>query len=481
MQKREVGIWKRLLALVLAAMLSFTLSIPALAANTSFFFFFANFWAYDAIQSAVSKGITNGYADGTFKPGSSVTNAHFAAFLARAFYPWDIEEGAYLRPYEKKAWYENNIYALEKHDVLDGTVVGKNFDANINQPISRYDMAQMMYNVLVDQKVELPSVEKRDAARSAINDWESVPVQYQSAVAACYAMGVLNGQSDGNFGGKNPMNRAQGCVVVYRLTQKINGEETPSQPAMPEEVEQPTTPEQPSKPSYGTQTLTNGKAVTEENVSELLEELKTKYPNKGYYDPYNPSYYFEARGTAGVECAKLAFMLSDEIFGKDAPIRSHTDYNNIKLGDIIELRDENGQTYHWNVVNEIGLAPSMAIYLKTTDGGPSGVISWKGTYYTNKFDYERIWTRYPESYDDDIRNGLAEKTAYMKALEAQEEAGGEKEMRCANCGFLMRKPGGEINPNGNSFGECPTCHNWYLCGQCFSSTAMQQHMDRCTG
>ena len=279
--------------------------------------------------------------------------------------------------------------------MLDGTVVGKNFDANINQPISRYDMAQMMYNVLVDQEVELPSVEKRDEVRSAIKDWESVPVQYQSAVAACYAMGVLNGQSDGNFGGKNLMNRGQACVVVYRLTQKINGEELPSQPTIPEEVEQPTTPEQPSKPSYGTQTLTNGKAVTEENVSELLEELKSKYPNKGYYDPYNPSYYFEARGTAGVECAKLAFMLSDEIFGQEAPISSHSNYNNVKVGDIIEHK-KNGETYHWSVVNTVGTAPNGSVYVLITEGGPTGEIRWKAMYDVSKFDDEVIWTRYPD-------------------------------------------------------------------------------------
>ena len=380
---------KRIAALLLALVLCMGISVPALASSQQFTDVPASFWAYTEIMTAAQKGITGGYDDGTFKPGSNVTNAHFAAFLARAFYPWDIEEGAYLRPYEKKAWYENNIYALEKHDVLDGTVVGKNFDANINQPISRYDMAQMMYNVLVDQKVELPSVEKRDAARSAIKDWESVPVQYQSAVAACYAMGVLNGQSDGNFGGKNPMNRAQGCVVVYRLTQKIETGSTEIEPSVPEK------PEEPSNPSTNTQTLTNGKAVTEENVASLLEELKAKYPNKGYYDPYNPPYYFKAFGVYGLECAKLACMLSDEIFGQEAPISSHSNYKNIKVGDIIEHK-KNGETYHWSIVNEVGTAPSGSVYVQITEGGPTGIIDWTTYYYIKNFDDEVVWTRYPD-------------------------------------------------------------------------------------
>ena len=380
-------------SLILAFMMILSIcQIPAVASG-DFTDVPSTFWAYTEITEAVSKGITNGYTDGTFTPGNSVTNAHFAAFLARAFYPWDIEEGAYLRPYEKKAWYENNIYALEKHDVLDGTVVGKNFDANINQPISRYDMAQMMYNVLADQKVELPSVEKRDEARSAIKDWESVPVQYQSAVAACYAMGVLNGQSDGNFGGNNLMNRGQGCVVVYRLTQKIETGSTGIEPSVPEKPEEP---EQPSTPSSGTQTLSNGKAVTEENVSEVLNELMSKYPNRGYFDPYNPAYYFKAFGFNGVECAKLAYMLSDEVFGVDTPIYSHSNYSEIKLGDIIEHKDENGKTYHWSIVNTIDTAPDGTAYVKVVSGDNKGLIRWNAIYYLDKFDNETVWTRYPK-------------------------------------------------------------------------------------
>ena len=380
---------KRIAALLLALVLCMGISVPALASSQQFTDVPASFWAYTEIMTAAQKGITGGYADGTFKPGSSVTNAHFAAFLARAFYPWDIEEGAYLRPYEKKAWYENNIYALEKHDVLDGTVVGKNFDANINQPISRYDMAQMMYNVLVDQKVELPSVEKRDAARSAIKDWESVPVQYQSAVAACYAMGVLNGQSDGNFGGKNPMNRAQGCVVVYRLTQKIETGSTGIEPSVPEK------PEQPSNPSSGTQTLSNGKAVTEGNVAELLDELKSKYPHGDTFD-VSSSYYFSAMNANGHDCAKLAFMVSDDIFGVNVPIYSHVDYNNIRLGDIIEHRDENGNTHHWSIVNTVDVSPNGRDYVKVVSGNSNGLIKWNAIYYPDQFDNEVVWTRYPK-------------------------------------------------------------------------------------
>ena len=75
---------KKVATLVLAALMALSLTAPAMAAGSGFTDVPSTFWAYTEITEAVNKGITNGYTDGTFKPGNSVTNAHFAAFLARA-------------------------------------------------------------------------------------------------------------------------------------------------------------------------------------------------------------------------------------------------------------------------------------------------------------------------------------------------------------------------------------------------------------
>ena len=372
---------KRITALFLVYALSASLVVPAYAASGGFTDVPSTFWAYTEITEAVNKGITNGYADGTFKPRNSVTNAHFCAFLARAFYADEYVDGT------KSPWYKVYTDVLDEHGILDRTTLSKDFDGNINKPINRYDMAQMMRHILDDKNAEMPTNEEMAAARNAIGDWDGVPAEYRGAVSLCYAMGVLNGQSDGNFGGNNLMNRGQGCVVVYRLTQKIETGSTEIEPSVPEK------PEQPSTPSSGTQTLSNGKTVTEENVAALLEELKEKYPHKGYYD-VSKSYYFAAMNANGHDCAKLAFMVSDDIFGTEATLYSHQNYESIKLGDIIEQKDENGNSVHWAVVNKFGVAPSGARYVKTVSGGPTGEISWTYTYYLKNMDNETIWSRY---------------------------------------------------------------------------------------
>ena len=370
---------KKITALLISAVIAAALVIPV-SASGGFTDVPSTFWAYTEITEAVNKGITNGYADGTFKPRNSVTNAHFCAFLARAFYADEYVDGT------KSPWYKVYTDVLDEHGILDRTTLSKDFDGNINKPINRYDMAQMMRHILDDKNAEMPTNEEMAAARNAIGDWDGVPAEYRGAVSLCYAMGVLNGQSDGNFGGNNLMNRGQGCVVVYRLTQKIETGSTGIEPSVPEK------PEEPSNPSTSTQTLTNGKPVTVENVSELLAELKeTKYPHKGTYDPYEPQYYFACKHSYGIECAKLAYTISDEIFGVDASIRTHTNYGDVKPGDLIECKDENGETFHWFIISEIDATGKY----RGVGGGPSGVIMWSETGRTSKWDYEVVWTRYP--------------------------------------------------------------------------------------
>lgn len=353
--------------------------VPAIAAN-SFSDVPATFWAYNEIKEAVNKGITNGYTDGTFKPGNSVTNAHFATFLARAFYSEEYDDT------NASPWYKPYTDTLESHGIMAGTAAGANLSENVNKAINRYDMAMMMYNVLVDQGAEMPSSSELRAAQNAIGDWSSIPANYKDAVAACYAMGVLNGQTNGTFGGSNLMNRAQGCVVVYRLTQKIETGST--------EIEtptQPTEPEQPSTPSGG-QTLANGEEVTVENVLEIIEELKVKYPEWSTYDPYDPPYYWKAKGSNGTECAKLAFMLSDEIFGTDAPARSHTNYEDMKPGDLLQIKRNDG-TQHWILITT-ELTDAGKYF--GVGGGPSGIVKWSERGYIDEIAPSVVWTRYPE-------------------------------------------------------------------------------------
>ena len=386
---------KRTLSLLMALAICTTLfSVSASAATKDFTDVPSSHWAHAQIAAAVEDGITSGYADGTFKPAASVTNAHFSAFIARAFFPSGIKSYEKYNP--NAEWWASSVYTLEANNIYAGTKMGDaaredgSYAAVLNQPINRYDMAQVMYNVLKLNVNTMP-----EGSKTGIGDWNSIPSDYQDAVSVCYALGVLNGQADGTFGGNNSMNRAQGCVVIARLKDYIaNGKvTTPSTPSAPaEEPGQVVQEPEPTKPVATSKTLANGKEATEENVLEILEELKEEYPTGTEWGA--GKYYNSPTLGPAYECAAFAFMASDRIFGT-LPVRTHRNYDNIRPGDIIEMKNSSGQTYHWCVV---ATDIDSEGYFQVTSGNSGGKVAWGGAWWTisDMPQNDVVYTRYPD-------------------------------------------------------------------------------------
>lgn len=99
----------------------------------------SSYWAYDAIMEAAEAGIVFGFGDGTFQPNSPVTYAQFSALLGRAFYPSELDFSDY------DSWYEPYTIVLSEHNVLLNLESDK-----LDNSLSIFDMAQLLYNVLVD-------------------------------------------------------------------------------------------------------------------------------------------------------------------------------------------------------------------------------------------------------------------------------------------------------------------------------------------
>lgn len=188
----------------------------------------ANHWAYQAIVDAADSGLTGGYDDGTFRPGSEVTYAQFTAFLARAFYGSPTQSAS-------SPWYQTYLDAVRKDGLLEGTAAANQSAAGLSKSITRYDMALMLYRVLAARGA-LPKEDLLKTAGQSLSDWSAIPEAYRGAVAACVASGTLNGMSDGSFSGGKLMNRAQACAVISRLRQSL-GEPAPApapQASLPE-------------------------------------------------------------------------------------------------------------------------------------------------------------------------------------------------------------------------------------------------------
>lgn len=72
--------------------------------------------------------------------------------------------------------------------------------------------------------------------------------------------------------------------------------------------------------------------ITAKNAYKKMIALKKKYPEGMTWT--NDNYY-----SGGYGCAGFAFILSDKAFG-NLPAREHTNFDNIKVGDIIRVDND---------------------------------------------------------------------------------------------------------------------------------------------
>lgn len=237
---------KKVLSLILALLLCANLCATAMAAE--FIDVPADHAFREAIMDCAEKSIIGGYDDGTFRPANTVVKNHFCAMLARAFYPDQLVKFDTDQYRDTYGSFGPSNVALANSNLLDNTsfqyLWGQS--AVMTQGINRYDMAQIMENILKSKSFAVSGSEKTDA-QAQIADYGAIPEQYRDAVATVYALGIIGGYSDGTFGGTNVMNRGQAAVVIYRLAQYIGGE-SGAGPEAPVDSDLTNVPESPAVP-----------------------------------------------------------------------------------------------------------------------------------------------------------------------------------------------------------------------------------------
>ena len=395
---------------------------------------------YKGIIYCAGKGIVNGYADGTFRPANTVAKSHFTAMLARAFYADQITK--YDTDYYKNTFgtFGPTNMTMAQNGSLNNTSFRWTYtDASaMSTGINRYDMAQLMTNIM-KAKGFAASTSQKTAIQAKITDYKNIPSQYQDAVKNVYALGIISGYANGAFNGNNIMNRGQAAIVIQRMAQyaPVTGDKDNNQyddgtsqkptptpdpkPVEPTPKPEPTPdpkPEVPETPAG--RTLANGKAITESNVTEILNQLKARYPrgtdfSKGYAglgsgrasaknciaqitNRYGRAENHNQHTSTAAGCGGWAAFVADEIWGQTGVTWRKTTIANARPGDLMIILDDTGYLMHVNIyVSEStdGFPKTMKVY--TTDGIPvNGVyeISWANNTrpYTNDID---VWTAYP--------------------------------------------------------------------------------------
>jgi len=231
-----------LLTALLAAALSVCLLLPARA---DFSDVPPEHWAYAYVLRAEEAGAVNGVGGGLFDPESSVTEAQFYAMLLRTLSDVSLEG------YDPgTVWYDVYLAAAADTDLSDGV-----YALSPDTPLTRYQMAQVMFNLVRGPRDDGPAAE----VLASIPDGTAVPEGYRYAVAFVYSAGLIRGMDKaGSFLGDLPMTRAQAAAVWCRLADYLaefgaNDEITDNPPPFP--AEDPL-PELPGPADPGSETVT---------------------------------------------------------------------------------------------------------------------------------------------------------------------------------------------------------------------------------
>ena len=389
---------KRMLKTAAAVLLGASMLVTgALAANTSFSDVPSNHWAYSYVTRAAQEGLVNGMGDGVYGENVPLNIGQFSVMVCQLLYPEAADEYAGRSSYY---WYQYAEAAYLKGD-LDGTVAGERRRTDgawtatvVEADMSRYDLAQIIANVMESQGWQTPDTTAILLAMATIPDWSEIPTSYQSAVAMAYAGGFLSGMDDkGTFGGESSMTRAQAAVVLCSM---LDAKEA---------LDSPTYTNRAGK-------LVNGDDANEDNVRSALSDLRKEFYDFYIYDT-DRTYTSQRLGTASGEQG-FVYMLSDRVFGA-LTVSEQENPERLKPGDIVELSGEyqlvtdvSGNSYDYVTCDSLGI-----VYWRT-DGDLDDIGSRDTvlTRYEGEADYEldedRVADLIDEFLDDRDEYGIGD-------------------------------------------------------------------------
>ena len=230
---------RKLISLLLTALLLCTASVPALAAPGDISDVEGH-WAQAEIETAINERWVNGYPDGTFHPQGTITRAEFTKMLLAAIrlYPdngtstgepvrWMKDHACYREPVRNEMARYSPILVLpmghwfttqgwKDTAVYSGILVPADYTEyafHPDQAISRYEIAVLTVRAL---GLVYPASHS-DGSDLPFTDQDTFQPWVRGYIQEAVNAGILTGYPDGTFAPKAPATRAEAVVMVSRV------------------------------------------------------------------------------------------------------------------------------------------------------------------------------------------------------------------------------------------------------------------------
>lgn len=161
-----------------------------------------DFWAYDSIERLADKNIINGYEDGSFKPGKTVTREEFITMLINAFGKYDKSAECAFEDVPSGSWFYSYAASGFKAGIISG-ISESLFGTGLE--ITRQDAAVMLARAI--------GAENGDGSFS---DDSEIADYAKGAVYALKDKGIISGREDGSFDPYGKCTRAECAVMISK-------------------------------------------------------------------------------------------------------------------------------------------------------------------------------------------------------------------------------------------------------------------------
>ena len=209
---------KRIAALLLALILTCSLSVTALAAveDTGFSDVDADDWFAGSAVYVRDNGIMNGTSATTFDPNGTTSRGQIAAILYRAAGSPAVSGGTAYADVAETAYYASAVRWASANGVVTGYADGT---FRPNAPITRQQLAAILWRYAGSSAAE-PGTDYAD--ESAIAAYAVMAVDWARDT------GVISGRDGNRFDPSGRATRAQAAVILHRYLELPDAGETPA-------------------------------------------------------------------------------------------------------------------------------------------------------------------------------------------------------------------------------------------------------------
>lgn len=196
---------RRILGMVLTTSLILgSCLVPAMASQ---FRDIDGHWAEKYITAMVNAGGISGYKDGTFRPNDPITSTEFMSILLRVTGNPPAKGGDWTTSVLKKA-YSLGVYVYWSPD---------GSDASANYPMTKEEAALVLTRAAEGILHETVPYDEAWDGGQVFKDITSGTLNVPDVIESCYAMGLISGDTSGNFRPNQELTRAEAVVMISRL------------------------------------------------------------------------------------------------------------------------------------------------------------------------------------------------------------------------------------------------------------------------